>query len=257
MSDSTLESLGQPANQPTTPPTTYVSIRMTIKHDQWSKVIPLIESCPWYISYPHFGKTGENEHFHVFLPGSTPADRERFRKRIKAIIPGGNKCYSVKLCENGLHSAIAYGAREGTEPFTFGDCTAGWISGAPSWINANLKGNLNPEGGSKRKREDPEGVCVTQRNFLRLCFQYAMNSESYKAWLSAGRLGTPKMLDIGHCLMKMFEDGYYLDPVFARTGMPEFYKDVYADSVRAGRITWKGTKSTWMSVLFRPVNSRW
>ena len=61
--------------------------------------------------------------------------------------------------------------------------------------------------------------------------------------------------DIEDVLCRMFDDGYYLCPQFAKTGMPDFYKDVFKDSCQLGRLTFRFAKSKWS--LFRPVNSRW
>lgn len=87
----------------------------------------------WYICYPHFGKHGDNEHFHIFVPATDGKGRDRIRKRVKDNFGAGNKFVSVVGNKNGITQAIQYGSKEGTEPTTRGDVQS-WIDNAPPWI---------------------------------------------------------------------------------------------------------------------------
>ena len=55
LTGSTLDSVDQPTNQPTVP-TRYVSVRVTLTHDQWDVIEQCINDVEWYISYAHLGK---------------------------------------------------------------------------------------------------------------------------------------------------------------------------------------------------------
>lgn len=245
--ESTLDSPRQPSNQPTGPtvayPKTYVSIRVTVTHDQWDVVESHLSDASWYISYPHTGSNGNNPHFHVFVPGSGKSDVEKYRKRLKSAGFSGNKQLSAKFCENGLEHAIQYGSKEGTNPKFKGDSVGDWILHAPRWLKANLKDNLNPFK-PKGKRDDVmEGMLpLTGKNALILCWKYRqrMNISS---------------MDIGDVILHMLDSGrYYIDPSWARSPLPTFYKDVFYDSCKKNRLTWSGTKKCWMNCLFRDRN---
>ena len=58
------------------PPIRYGSIRVTVKHTQWPLIFDCIKDADWYISYSHFGKGGDNEYFHVFVPATEHKDIE-------------------------------------------------------------------------------------------------------------------------------------------------------------------------------------
>lgn len=218
----------------------YVSMRITCPHDEWEIIErKVLFDSPWYISYPHFGKNKNNEHYHVFVPGGKK-DATRYRERCKSHAYSGNKHLSIKCLENSILQAISYGAREGTEPITRGPHTRCWIRWAPEWQNARLYENLNPTTGpgEKRKREDEEGIRVTQRNFMRLAFNYRRDHGIHST-------------DVADVFIHMFAHGYYLCPTFARQGMPTFYLDVFKDSCEKGYLTWRGTKFIWKNVVFR------
>lgn len=112
----------------------YTSIRITIPHrDLVIMLEKVFYDVSWYICYPHTGKNGDNEHFHVFCPATDNAGRDRLRKRVKDHFGSGNKFVSLKHCENGITQAIQYGSKEGTSPITRGDVQS-WIDNAPPWI---------------------------------------------------------------------------------------------------------------------------
>ena len=151
-------------------PNEYVSIRLTTKHTHFDDVVKhVLYDFEWYISYPHFGKTGKNEHFHIFVPGNKSA-AQRLRDRLKKLNYTGNKHLSIECNQNGIKLAIKYGSREKTTPFTKGDLTEKWIEQSPKWLECNLQQNLNPDAtiAGKRKRDDENGIKITDNNVMRL-----------------------------------------------------------------------------------------
>lgn len=250
---STLDASSERASEraePEAPPEKYVSLRVTIPHDQWDVIEQKIEDFEWYISYPHLGKNGTNPHFHVFLPGNK-RDADRVRDRLKKSGLAGNKQFSIKCHENGVLAAIQYGSREKTTPKTRGD-VAHWIAAAPEWLVANLQDNLNPFT-RKRKADDMmDGMePITQKNCL------------YKVWAYRRDYlvkdpKSDKHSDMGDVILRMLDSlKYYIDPAFARTGLPNWYLDVFKSSCKVGHLTFARDKKQWLDVLFRPVTSRW
>ena len=224
-------------------PKHYISCRFTIPHQRWPELADVLTPYTWYISYPHFGKTGTNQHFHVFLPGSTKKDADCIRNRIKKLDIHGNKHVSIKLNQNGLEQAIQYGSREKTTPSSFGFCSESWILRAPKWMDANLKENLYDQLAGKRKREDPEGIKLTAVNHVRLAFNYHKEKNL--------KFST----DLGHTILHMLSNGHYLCPQFARRGVPDFYQEVFETSVAKGHYTWAHiNQSTFRAALWKPVN---
>lgn len=248
-------------------PSAYITCRLTIKHSEWDVLKDeIFSNYPWYISYPHFGKSGKNEHFHVFVPDGHKRDIQKLRDRIKKLDLFGNKCVSIKRLENGLAQAIQYGSREKTQPYYQGDGVSEWIANAPKWADAKLGEQLNPATGERRKRDDPEGIAVTQRNFLRLCWKFRTEEDIHCVHRQVrsqidpeqGECRVPfKCDDLGCTLMHMFDGDYYLDPQFARVGMPDFYIDIFKTSCARGKLTWGPTPAGWMSKIFHPHNPRW
>lgn len=222
----------QPTNQPRQPPANYVSIRITIPHVDWPKFVSVFDGVPWYISYPHKGVKTHKEHFHVLVPGSTNADRERFRKRVKNVGLVGNECVSVKLYDNGVTSGITYAAHEKTVPFTFGDVQS-WIDSAPVWVP---KSRLT---GKKRKLPDTMGIALNPTNVLHYAYEYHTVNKL---------VGT----DLLAVLSIMESDGYHLSISMVRPGCPDFYLDVFKDAVLTGSLKWGKTN---LRNLFRPLST--
>jgi len=129
----TTDGRGQMADSPTRDQ--YHSIRITVAHSRHEEVLELFSAFEWYICYPHNGKDGDNEHFHIYVPGdpSSKSEQQRLRDAIKRTIGSGNKHYTVKHPKDNLTKAISYGAKEHTEPYTRGPVDQ-WITDAPDWI---------------------------------------------------------------------------------------------------------------------------
>jgi len=235
----TLVCTGQPANQPTNhqPPVWYVSIRVTVGHDEWDRVYECIKDCLWYISYPHTGSNSDNEHFHIFVPGANNADREKFRKRFKSAGFSGNKQFSIKLNQNCVTSAIQYASKEGTTPRFSGDEQSEWIAMSPEWENRTTKG-IKP----KPRKIDPLGIRLSCVNLLQLSFKYHQSKR-----MTTDHLG--KVMEF------MLNDGYYMDSNLVRSGAPDFYLQVFKDSVECGSLRWKSETIT--PSIFRTPRQTW
>lgn len=142
---------GTPTDRPMV--SVYTSVRITIPHSLLDKMLEKVfYDVVWYICYPHSGKNGDNEHFHVFCPATDSAGRDRIRKRVKDNFGSGNKFISLKHCENGISQAIQYGSKEGTQPITRGDVQS-WIDNAPAWI----PGGVTKKRKRNRTQEDSDG----------------------------------------------------------------------------------------------------
>lgn len=127
------------------PPVAYFSVRFTVAHARLQEVIDFVSTdVEWYIIYPHFGKNGDNEHFHVLLPAVDKAGRQRFNRAASSRFGAGQSFFRTKRMQNGLTQAITYCARERTEPTAFGPHVGEWIAAAPEWL---------PHGQQSRKRK--------------------------------------------------------------------------------------------------------
>jgi len=245
MEESTLDS-DLPTHQPTNQQSKlmeYVSFRLTAPHSKWDHIVEVVLiGFDWYIGYPHIGKNGNNEHFHVAVPGNK-IDAERIRKRIKTGGFHGNKCFSVKCMQNSIASYITYAAREKTEPLTRGPVEQ-WIADAPVWVDANLLDNLNPNRATTKARKG--AIMLTSARMLYQVWRWRQDRKRFD------------MNNIGDCIMNMLgemddegEPKYILSPEWCRRPMPTFFLEVFKDSCAKGCITFRKTQAIWMDVLFK------
>lgn len=213
-------------------PKCYLSVRVTMEHSRIDEVVDVVfKDEEWMILYPHIGKKTEKEHVHVFIPGGV-GDTEKYRKRLKRHGFDGNRDYSVKSCKNGILQAIQYGSKEGTEPVLRGLHVHDWVASAPKWVEPKQRNMYEyVEREPKRIKFDPEGIKVTLHNFLRLAFEYSKVKNVRKE-------NDEMEDDITVVMSRMFEDGYYPDPMAFKTGVPPFYRDVFRESVHKGKLTW-------------------
>lgn len=213
-------------------PLHYLSLRVTMEHSLWETILPCIEDSAWYISYPHSGKLGNNEHYHIFLPGIGPADRERIRKRFKKLGYSGNQHISVKFMQNGLTQALSYGAKEKTKPITSGDLCQRWIDLAPEWV----------EHTTKKRRAVDDFVELNCKNLIKVCFDFHKSVKLVTTSL-------PKTMQV------MLERGtYIMSPTLARQGAPIWMLEVFKESVEAGKLVWN--YKIWQHGVFRDFASR-
>lgn len=202
------------------PPTTYISIRITVPHAMADSVIAVIAKEEWYIMYPHTGSVTEKEHFHVFVPGCGKSDCERYRlafKRSAGFTVYGNRTISVKSQDNGLCRAISYGAKEKTEPYVKGDFVSEWINASPAWVQKV----------GKRKRNADGVITLTCINHVQLAFEYR----------KANNLHSDDLCEV---VRRMICSGEYMvDANFMRSGAPDFLIDVFKEACENGELKWK------------------
>lgn len=114
----------------------YLSLRVTIKHEQWDDVYQCIYDYD-YVAYPHKGSATGKQHFHVFIPLEFEQHRvhsDRIRKRLKTSLGlSGNGDLSLKSMSNGLWQAVQYGSKEGTAAFVSDDVMRLFVDAAPKW----------------------------------------------------------------------------------------------------------------------------
>lgn len=214
-------------------PTIYLSLRVTTPHNTWDTLVkPHIDDASWYISYPHSGKNGNNEHFHVFLSGVTASDRERYRKRFRSAGFTGNQHVSLKLMQNGVTSAITYGAREGTEPICKGPLCASWIRDAPEWVEQR----------ASKKRSGDDFIELTCKNLIKVAFEFHRQEKLKTTCLA-------KTMQI------MLERGVYvMSPTLVRQGAPNWYLELFRESVETGKLSWNA--EVWKTGVFRDFSGR-
>lgn len=147
----------QQTNQPTYAKT-YLSLRINLPHERFDELVQNVIHDVDYVAYPHKGKQGSNEHFHVFIPTDTRGSGEKFRNRIKRWLGGGNQKYSIKYFDNGFDRAIQYGSKEGTCAFVSNDDFRILVDNAPPWIPQDPQRRLDeffsdPTKDSKKERD--------------------------------------------------------------------------------------------------------
>lgn len=215
-----------------TVPTTYISLRVTTPYSNWPAIEKLVSDAEWYISYPHSGKDGNNEHFHVLIDGGTVKDREKYRKRFKAAGFSGNKFVSVKFCENGVTSAITYCAKESTTPYVKGPECHKWISEAPEWVEARV--------GKKRRAAD-EYIELNCKNLMKLAFEWRRSNTTITS------------MHLPYIIECMLNSGLYImSPTLMRQGAPLWMVPLFKHSCEVGTLQWK--HDIWESGVFRDFN---
>jgi len=207
-------------------PPNYMTLRITVPHDQW----PLIEDkvlfgVPVYIAYPHSGKEGENEHFHICVPMAEKNDKmiARFRKRVNDAFRGvkGNKIVAAKFMTNGVDKAIQYMSKEKTEPIYLGDDCEAWIAASPVWtVQTTMEKFLDKDDEITHKTRD------WQLNYNNLIPQAV-------AHRNRCRLETTKLKEIVRHMMKTTKWAPAVSMI--KGGVPPFYQDRF--EVRIGHKT--------------------
>lgn len=95
---------------------TYLSIRITVPHDDEAKVVGCLHDYDWCL-YKH-GNGTSNEHYHVCIAEGGQDASDAIRLRLKRAWPDrrGNKFFSIKSFDNGLRSFVFYCHHENTTP---------------------------------------------------------------------------------------------------------------------------------------------
>lgn len=92
---------------------TYLSIRITVRHNKIQDVIDKVFYDTEYCIYKHNCNGRGKEHIHVGVPGGNDGC---YRKRITRFIGSGNDKYSIKQQYNELSGFMFYCGHEDTEP---------------------------------------------------------------------------------------------------------------------------------------------
>lgn len=205
----------QPTNQPPTGtdlPEVYTSLRITIEHSKFDELhTNVLYDLTWYISYPHKGRNGDNEHYHIFFESGIT---ERIRKRIKTHYGTGNKLFSFKSFQNGLGSAIQYGSKEGTLPYIVGAECDSWISSAPPWEHRNGAG-VNA-GINQRQLKNPDHFRqITYSNMEKVCLRFRKDNGM-------------KTTDLADVLAAMLARDWRFQVTVLRNGIPSSMFDDFA-----------------------------
>lgn len=158
----------------------YISVRLTVSHNEWPKIVSSVLHDRSYIAYPHIGKSATNPHFHIFVPSDDLArDADCMRNRIKRAFGGGNKTLSVVQKSNGIMSAIQYGSREGTVPFVSDADLQGIIDRSPPWEEQVVKKKkygqvmIPPSEDSEKKSRTDRDWQLTYSNLVTQAVLYA------------------------------------------------------------------------------------
>lgn len=132
----------QPTNeQPTGVPVCYVSLRLTMDHSRVEDIKEKILNGYEYVGYTHLGKSGDNPHFHFFIPTADKRTAECIRKRAKdKFTLSGNGRLSVTYRCNGILNGITYGSKEGTTAIVSSDDMARLVNLAPAYVHQEKPG---------------------------------------------------------------------------------------------------------------------
>lgn len=163
-------------NQPTTniPPTSYLSIRITLSHSQIDKLQEAILVDLSFIAYPHLGKDKSNPHWHLLIPTTDSKTlAEKIRQRVKRTFPtqSGNKFFSIKQMANGLLQGIQYCSHEGTQPVHTDDMLV-FIQQAPRWVQTHIEEHVQVSDKAKSEWQltysnlVPQALMYARKNHL-------------------------------------------------------------------------------------------
>jgi len=170
-----VSSANQPTNQPTIPPDVYLSVRLTLKHDQLDKVVDVIKDQS-YIVYAHLGECKENPHFHVCLLYPVGRDMKKYnemiRNRFKKEFQGsGNGFMSMKSRDNGVLSFIQYASHEDTPAVHSGPPWDEFIERAPKWEPRSVQTTIVSD---KRPRDLDVPKQITFSNMKRAALRHRL-----------------------------------------------------------------------------------
>lgn len=99
--------------------TDYLSVRLSVPHTQINDVKQwLLHDVDEWCIYKHGGGDSDvREHLHICIPGLG----DKYRKRCRDRLGGGNKNFSVKQFHNGYSGFVFYCAHEASEPIYEGE----------------------------------------------------------------------------------------------------------------------------------------
>lgn len=198
-------------------PTDYLSIRLTVEHLRWPDVMTILEDVEVYMAWPHKGKDGENEHFHILIPDTGRKFCDVMRNRIKRKFGdgrGGNGLFSIKNQSNGLLAGIQYCGHEDTTPYTKGPECSRWIEEAPKWVEPTPKLTQTRIGEKRKPVHEDHFREITYRNMLKVCLRFRADRK-----LETRSLG--KVLELLH------KENYFLNVQVLRQGIPSTFFDEF------------------------------
>ena len=86
---------------------------------------------------------------------------------------------------------------------------------------------------------------ITAKNHLYECWAYRRDVIGVK-------FASTEFSDMTCVILHMLDSQkFFLDPAFARHGVPMCFKEIFRTSCVAGKITFEHSKKSWMNVLFR------
>lgn len=139
-----------------------------------------LDEVPEWVAFPHTGKEGNNPHWHICIPTTTPGDTreaDKYRKRLSRKFRG-NQEFSVSARCNGMLAAIQYMSKEGTDAKIKGANAREWIEQAPAWEHREpsyVQTSLD------KKRKNPDTLPqITYANMLKVCARWAARHELKK-----------------------------------------------------------------------------
>lgn len=113
----------------------YLSIRITVKHNDVTRLLNSVFSTTDYICYKHKGVRTKKEHIHVLVP--EVSKKQSIRCKLQRLGYKGNESFSSKEFSNGISKGIQYASKENTEPIYVGDFEA-IIAAAPKWVQKDM-----------------------------------------------------------------------------------------------------------------------
>jgi len=113
----------------------YLSIRVTVKHTDVTKLLRDVFDSTDYICYKHTGIRTKKEHVHILVPNLEIV--QKLRTRLLRAGYKGNESFSIKTFKNGLSCGIQYASKEATEPIYVGEFED-IIRDAPKWVQKSV-----------------------------------------------------------------------------------------------------------------------
>lgn len=203
----------------------YISLRITIEH---SKVYDLIHTVlndvNHYIVYPHRGKAGDNQHFHICIAGVKVESRcvDKFRIRLKRFVKGAGKLMA-KAMHNGVCSFVGYVKHEDAKPYIKG-FDLDWFNDIPAtkWEEVEKK-----DGKPVKVRNPDHFKQITYMNMERVCLRYrAENGIESK--------------ELGVTLEHMHKHGWRLQVTVLRQGIPQTFFEQFTAACKGESIWCEG-----------------
>lgn len=206
----------QPTNHQLWFESDYLSVRLTMEHEQLDEIKNLFDDYNWCV-YMHSPKDGK-EHFHLCIPEGKPeAIRQRIKRAWSNLGHLGNKFFSVKQYRNGLRGFVFYCHHEGADPvFKFSEVWEPIVNDVVA-KGAYKKHDSSGKSGTVQKvRERLSNPQLTTANLLRQAVKYASENNTGD-------------LDLGSVLKRMVLDGGW-DPSreLMLKKVPSYMYDIFA-----------------------------